>query len=176
MQVSDVTARRYADVLEAAMVIRQLKPWQQNMSKRQVKSPRLYFVDSGLLHTQLRIQSRDELMKHPSVGASWEGYCLEQVMRSMAPDGRDAFFWSTHQGAQLDLLLFRGGQRIGFDFRRTSSPTLTQSMRVAQADLQLDHHYVVHAGDASFEISTNTSAVAEGSLNDLLHRIKRSVS
>jgi uncharacterized protein len=174
MQVTDVTARRYTDVLEAAMVIRQLKPWQQNISKRQVKSPRLYFIDSGLLHTQLRIHNRDELMTHPCVGASWEGYCLEQVMRSLAPDGRDAFFWSTHQGAQLDLLLLRGGRRIGFDFRRTSSPTVTQSMRVAQADLQLDHHYVVHAGDASFDMASGISAIAQCGLADVLRKLKRS--
>jgi predicted AAA+ superfamily ATPase len=125
------------DVLTSALVVRQLQPWHENISKRQVKAPKVYLADTGLLHTLLNVRTRSELEGHPKVGASWEGFVLEEIMRHLGIRGEECFFWATHAGAELDLLIVRGKRRLGFEVKRTSSPKLTPSMRSALADLGL---------------------------------------
>lgn len=159
MSVSDATARRYADVLEGTLMIRQLRPWHQNISKRQVKSPKLYFRDSGLLHMLLGIGTLGELETHPRVGASWEGFLIEQLRRALRVEPDELYFWRTQDGAELDLLLVRGGRRTGFEFKRTTAPSMTPSMHHALTDLRLDQLYVLHAGEHRFPLHERVDAV-----------------
>jgi uncharacterized protein len=155
--VSEPTVRRYLDVLTHTLMVRQLQPWHANLGKRQVKSPKVYIRDSGLLHALLNLATLPELMAHPRCGASWEGFALEQVLRLARPD--EAYFWATHQGAELDLLMFHGGRRIGVEFKRSDAPTVSKSMRIAIDDLQLDALYVVHPGEHRFVMSDGIEAV-----------------
>jgi uncharacterized protein len=166
MGVSDATARRYADLLEGALMVRQLKPWHENLGKRQVKSPKLYFRDSGLLHLLLGIRNAADLDVHPRVGASWEGFLLEQVLAAgrVLPD--EAYFWRTEHGAELDLLAVRGRRRVGFEFKRSTAPTLTPSMRIAMEDLKLAKLLVVHGGEHSYSLAQNVSAIPWSSIVD----------
>jgi uncharacterized protein len=157
MGVSEPTVRRYLDVLTQTMMVRQLQPWHENLGKRQVKAPKIYFRDTGLLHALLGIQDTAHLLTHPNSGASWEGFALEQVLRLAKPD--QAYFWATHQGAELDLLMFKGTQRIGVEFKRADTPVLTASMRVALEDLKLDHLYVVYPGKHRFKLAEQVEAV-----------------
>ncbi len=154
--VADTTVRNYLDILSSALVVRQLKPWHENISKRQVKSPKVYIIDSGLLHTLLGIKSRIDLERHPKSGASWEGFVIEQVIRWAGFREEECFFWATHGGAELDLLVIRGRERLGF----TSSPRATPSMRSAIADLKLQQLYVIHAGEETFHIERKIKAIA----------------
>lgn len=157
MGVSEPTIRRYLDMLTQTMMIRQLQPWHENLGKRQVKAPKIYFRDTGLLHALMNLQTSAQLALHPQSGASWEGFALEQVIRLAKPDS--AYFWATHQGAELDLLMFKGSQRIGVEFKRTDAPKLTQSMRIAQADLGLDALYVVYPGLQRYPLADGVEAV-----------------
>ncbi|MCY7308010.1 MAG: ATP-binding protein [Rhodoferax sp.] len=157
MGVSEPTIRRYLDTLTQTLMIRQLQPWHQNLGKRQVKAPKVYFRDTGLLHALMGVKTMTELLTHPQCGASWEGFALEQVLRIAKPD--EAFFWATHQGAELDLLMLRGRQRIGVEFKRADVPRITPSMRIAADDLQLDALYVVHPGPHRYHLSDHIEAV-----------------
>ncbi len=157
MGVSEPTIRRYLDTLTQTLMVRQLQPWHENLGKRQVKAPKIYFRDSGLLHTLMGITTMTELLTHPRSGASWEGFALEQVLRIAKPD--EAFFWATHQGAELDLLMLRGQQRIGVEFKRSDAPTITPSMRIAINDLKLDKLYVVHPGLHRYPMADGVEAV-----------------
>jgi uncharacterized protein len=159
MGVSDAIARRYADLLEGTLMIRQLRPWHENLSKRQVKSPKLYFHDTGMLHLLLGIRTLDELETHPRVGASWEGFLLEQLRRTLRADRDELYFWRTHDGAELDVLFVRATRRIGFELKRTTAPTMTPSMHHALADLRLDALYVIHAGAHRFPMAPKVEAV-----------------
>jgi predicted AAA+ superfamily ATPase len=159
MGVSDTTARAYADLLEGALMIRQLRPWHENISKRQVKGPKLYFRDSGLLHMLLGVRTVDELEEHPRVGASWEGFLIEQLRRALRAESDELHFWRTQDGAELDLLFVRGRTRIGFELKRSTTPKLTRSMHQALADLRLDALYVVHAGAHRFAMHDRVEAV-----------------
>jgi len=141
---SEPTARRYLDLLTGMFLVRQLPPWFENVGKRQVKAPKVYVRDSGVLHACLRLDGWSALESHPKLGASWEGFALEQVL-SLTGD-RDAYFWSVHSGPELDLLLLRGGRRLGFEFKYGDAPELTKSMRTAMKDLKLDHLFVVYPG------------------------------
>lgn len=170
MGVSDLTARRYVDVLDGALVVRQLRPWSENISKRQVKSPKLYFRDSGLLHVQLGIVTTAELKRHPRVGASWEGFLLEQIRTLLGAAPDECYFWRTEHGAELDLLVHRGSKRWGFEVKRTSAPAMTKSMHAALADLALDRLWLIHAGDHSFQLAPKVTAVA---WQDLVQRLAR---
>jgi predicted AAA+ superfamily ATPase len=163
--VADTTVRGYLDVLTSALVVRQLPPWFENISKRQVKAPKVYVADSGLLHTLLGIHKVEDLEGHPKVGASWEGFVIEQVVRWLGARSEECFFWRTHAGAELDLLVTRGRKRFGFEVKRTSQPQLTPSMRSAMADLHLTRLDVIHAGDHTFPLARQVRAVA---LNRLL--------
>lgn len=158
--VADTTVRNYLDLLSSALVVRQLLPWHENISKRQVKSPKVYIADSGLLHTLLGIKTRSDLERHPKIGASWEGFVIEQVIRWMGFRKEDCFFWATHAGAELDLLVVRGQDRLGFEVKLTSSPRVTPSMRSALSDLKLQRLYVIHSGEETFQLERNIQAVA----------------
>ncbi len=158
--VADTTVRNYLDLLSSALVVRQLLPWHENISKRQVKSPKVYIADSGLLHTLLGIKTRNDLERHPKIGASWEGFAIEQVIRLMEFRKEDCFFWATHAGAELDLLVVRGRSRLGFEVKLTGSPRVTPSMRSALSDLKLQRLYVIHSGEETFWLEKNIQAVA----------------
>ena len=163
--VSHHAVRRYLDVLEATFMVRVLKPWSANLGKRQVKSPKIYIRDSGLLHRLLDIGNRIALEKHPKVGASWEGFIIENIIRAIGAESGRCYFWATHSGGEVDLVVQTGTGRLrGFEIKRTSSPTVTRSMRSAMADLQLRSLDLVHAGDHSFPLAKNIRAVAAGRL------------
>ncbi|MCL4747650.1 MAG: ATP-binding protein [Burkholderiaceae bacterium] len=155
--VSEPTVRRYLDTLTQTMMVRQLPPWHANLAKRQVKSPKIYFRDSGLLHALIDLSTLEQLLAHPRCGASWEGFALEQVLRLARPD--EAYFWATHQGAELDLLMFKGERRVGVEFKRADSPRVTRSMSIAGEDLRLDALYVVYPGDKRFRLAAGIEAV-----------------
>jgi len=158
--VADTTVRGYLDRLASALVVRHLQPWHENISKRQVKAPKVYIADSGILHALLNLRTPADLLAHPKVGASWEGFVLDQLTRRLGADRSECFFWATHSGAELDLLIVRGNARLGFEVKRTSAPTLTPSMRHAMADLKLSRLDVVHAGEQSFPLAKGVRAVA----------------
>lgn len=158
--VSDVTVRRYLDLLTSALVVRQLQPWHANVAKRQVKSPKIYLRDAGLVHSLLRIDSKEELESHPKVGASWEGFMLGEIMTLLGLADEQVHFWATHTGAELDLLAKIGRRRVGFEFKRTSSPRTTRSMRSALEDLALDELNVVHAGEETYPLATRVRAIS----------------
>lgn len=161
--VSQATVGRYLDALSDALVVRQLQPWSANISKRQVRSPKVYVRDSGLLHRLLNIATSHDLQGHPKVGASWEGFIVEQIL--MMIDRPKPWFWGTHAGAELDLLVDVDGRRVGIEVKRTAQPRLTPSMRHAQTDLELDRLIVVHAGARRFSLGPGVEAVgAEGLL------------
>jgi predicted AAA+ superfamily ATPase len=158
--VADTTVRGYLDRLTAALVERQLPPWFENVGKRQIKAPKVYLADSGLLHCLLDIRSRHELEGHPKVGASWEGFVIGQVMRHLETTPDECFFWATHGGAELDLLIVRGRHRFGFEIKRTTAPSITPSMRIALSDLHLKGLDVIHAGEHTFPMDEQIRAVA----------------
>lgn len=155
--VSQPTIRSYLDALTDALVIRQLQPWFENLSKRQVRAPKVYVRDTGLLHRLLGLDDETALLGHPKVGASWEGFVLEQLLARH--DLARPWFWATHGGAELDLFVERGGERLGFEIKRTDRPTVTPSMRHALTDLHLDRLVVVHAGEHEFPLAERIDAV-----------------
>lgn len=158
--VSDPTVRRYLDLLTSALVVQQLRPWHENTGKRQVKAPKVYIADSGLLHALLELPDRLSLDRHPILGASWEGFMLQQIATVTRSRPEQRYFWGTHAGAELDLLIVRGTERLGFEIKRTAAPTVTRSLRTAVETLRLDQAYVVHAGDHSFPLASGIDAVA----------------
>ena len=162
--VAHTTVGRYLDLLSAAFVVRQLPPWSENLGKRQVKSPKVYVADSGLLHTLLDIRSRDELVRHPKVGASWEGFGIQAVIDRLGARREECYFWGTYAGAELDLLVVRGALRLGFEFKRTVAPRITPSMKVAVESLRLRRLDVVHAGPRSADLGRGIRAIALGRL------------
>jgi uncharacterized protein len=162
--VADTTVRDYLDRLTSAMVVRQLPPWHENVAKRQVKAPKVYIADSGLLHTLLNLRVQADVEAHPKVGASWEGWGLEQAIRRLNVDRQECFFWATHGGAELDLLVVRGRIRLGFEVKRTVAPSLTPSMRHAMADLGLDRLDVIHGGEQTYLLADRIRAVAASRL------------
>jgi hypothetical protein len=156
--VNESTVRRYLDLLEGVFMVRQLQPWHENLKKRQVKSPKVYFRDSGLLHQLLGIRNLRDLLSHPKSGASWEGYVIEEVIKRLQPD--DTFFWATHGGAELDLLLFMDGRRLGIEVKRVDAPRLTPSMRVALEDLALDRLVVLYPRGHRYPLAERVEAVS----------------
>ena len=157
MGVSEPTIRRYLDLLTDAFMVRQLQPWHANVRKRQVKAPKVYIRDSGLLHQLLGIQTKKDLLTHPKMGASWEGYVLEEVLDIVQPD--EACFWATHQGAEIDLVVRKNGKLSGIECKRTDAPKLTPSMRIALEDLQLSRIAVVYPGIKRYSIAAEVEAV-----------------
>jgi predicted AAA+ superfamily ATPase len=163
---SEPTARRYLDILCGTYVMRQLPPWFENLKKRQVRSPKVYIRDSGILHALLGVPDADALQGHPKLGASWEGFCLEQILSVCGE--REAYFWGTHSGAELDLLITHRGRRLGFEFKYAEQPRTNKSMHVAREDLALEHLYVVHPGAHDFPLDEGISAITLPSVIALL--------
>ncbi len=156
LAINEPTVRRYLDLLTSVFMARQLQPWHENLGKRQVKAPKVYVRDTGLLHALLGIRSHRDLEVHPKVGASWEGYAVEEVIKALAPD--EAYYWATYNGAELDLLLFKNGRRIGVECKRIDAPTLTPSMQIAMTDLKLDELHVIYPGEKSYPLAKKISA------------------
>ena len=169
--ISEPSVRKYLDLISGLQLVRQLQPWHENLGKRQVKAPKIYVRDSGLLHYLWGVESSDALWHHPKSGASWEGFALEQVLHIAQPD--EAYFWATHAGAELDLLMFKHGLRVGVEFKRVDAPKMTPSMHTALADLKLDALYVVYPGTRRYNLmpvgkpATTVEAVPLDELNHL---------
>ena len=157
LAVGESTVRRYLDLMTGVFMVRQLSPWFENLGKRQVKAPRVYVRDSGLLHALLGISDLRALELHPKVGASWEGYAVEEIIKAQRPD--EVYYWATHQGAEIDLVLFKKGRRIGVECKRTDAPVLTPSMRIALADLKLDELVVVYPGLTRYRLAGKVTVV-----------------
>ncbi len=158
--VGGTTVRRYLDILASALVVRTLSPWHENIAKRQVKSPKVYLSDTGLLHALLGIEKWTDLERHPKVGASWEGFVIEQLVLHLGARPEELYFWATHAGAELDLLVVRGRKKLGFEIKRTTAPASTRSMHAARESLGLDRIDVIHAGEYTFHVSKDIRAVA----------------
>ena len=155
--VSEPTVRRYLDILSGVFMIRQLQPWHANLKKRQVKAPKIYFRDSGLLHHLLGIRSEKDLLNNPQCGSSWEGYVIEEVLKMVEPE--EAFFWATHGGAEIDLVLHKDGRFLGVECKRLDAPRMTPSMRSALEDLKLERIAVVYPGTKRYCLSDAVDAV-----------------
>ncbi len=171
--VSHTTVRRYLDLLTSVFVVRQLQPWHENIAKRQVRSPKVYIQDSGILHALLGLASREDVVSHPKVGASWEGFAVGQIVNLLGAAAEQCFHWSTHSGAELDLLVLAGNKRYGFEIKRTEAPRLTASMRSAFETLKLDRLEVVHAGDKRFALAKGIGTLPASSLAATLQPLRR---
>jgi predicted AAA+ superfamily ATPase len=171
--VGESSVRRYLDLLTDALVLRQLPPWHANVSKRQVRSPKVFVEDSGLLHALLGIESGDDLAGHPKVGASWEGFLVKEIVERLNARTEECFFWATHAGAELDLLIVSGQRRLGFEVKRTTAPRLTRSMAAVLEDLDLERLDVIHAGERTFPLAQKVRAVAAGELLDQIEPLRR---
>jgi uncharacterized protein len=158
MGLTDKTVRSYLDILTGTYMVRQLQPWHENLGKRQVKSPKVYLRDSGILHSLLSIPDLNSLQGHPRVGASWEGFVIEQVLDRLRPP--DASFWATHQGAEIDLLFIRAGRRFGVECKFSEAPKVTRSMRTALNDLNLEHLWVVCPCASSFPVEERITVIS----------------
>ena len=174
--VSEPTVRRYLDLLTGLFIVRQLPPWHENLGKRQVKAPKVYLRDSGLVHELLGIRTERDLLSHPKCGASWEGYAIEETLKLVEPD--EAYFWRTHTGSELDLLLFLGGRRYGVEVKRQDAPSITASMRIALSDLGLRHLTVLYPGETAYALSERVTVLplarlAEGDPESILRPSRR---
>lgn len=158
--VSESSVRRYLDLLTDALVLRQLQPWFENVSKRQVKAPKVYVDDCGILHSLLGIVDGAGLERHPKVGASWEGFLVKELVERLNVKDEECFHWASHGGAEIDLLVVVGEQRLGFEIKRTTAPHVTRSMKEAMADLSLTRLDVVHAGEKTFPLAESVRALA----------------
>ncbi len=154
---SEKTARRYLDILAGSFMVRILPPWFENLAKRQVKSPKIYLRDSGLLHALLQLEALQDVQGHPKLGASWEGFAIEHIVNGLKT--RDAYFWATHSGAELDLLVMKKGKRLGFEFKYSDAPTLKRSMHIALENLRLDRLWIVYPGEDTYDLKDRISAV-----------------
>lgn len=150
LSITNKSIRHYLDILTNTFMLRQLQPWWENISKRQVKSAKIYLRDSGLLHYLLDIEDHSVLQRHPKIGPSWEGFALEEIIRCSQVDPENCYFWATHQQAELDLLIFHKGQRLGFEFKFADAPKLTKSMQIAVTDLKLDSLTVIYPGTREY--------------------------
>jgi predicted AAA+ superfamily ATPase len=157
MGLSHTTISRYIDILEGLFIVRQLQAWHSNIKKRQVKSPKIYFRDSGLLHELLNIKTHFDLMTNPKLGPSWEGYIITEALSAWEPD--EFYFWATHNGAELDLLLFKDGKRIGVECKRADAPRMTRSIHIALETLELDRLIVIYPGDKSYPLTDKVTVM-----------------
>lgn len=162
---SQGAARRYLDILASAQMVRVLPPWFENLKKRQVRAPKIYVRDTGLLHSLLGLARASDLQGHPKVGASFEGFGIEQILSCLVL--RDAYFWATHAGAELDLLVSVGGRRYGFEFKYSDAPGTTKSMRIALRDLGIEHLWVVYPGDERYALDERITALPIRDVPDL---------
>jgi hypothetical protein len=164
--VSATAVRRYLDVLAGTLVVRTLPPWFENISKRQVRSPKVYVADTGLLHALLGVESRAMLDGHPKIGASWESFVLGELVARLGARPEELYFWATHAGAELDLLVVRGKRRLGFEIKRSTAPSTSRSIHAARATLKLEHVDVIHAGEHTYDLATGVRALAFSRLFD----------
>ncbi len=155
--VSEPTVRRYLDILTGVFMVRQLQPWHANIKKRQVKAPKIYMRDTGILHALLGLKTEPDILGHPRCGASWEGYVIEEVIRAVEPD--DVYFWATHNGAEIDLLFMKGGRMYGIECKRQDAPAITPSMRIALEDLKLQRIAVIYPGKQRYALHKQIEAV-----------------
>lgn len=155
--VSHKTMKEYADILTGTFMVRQLQPWYENIGKRQVKTPKIYIRDSGIFHTLIGVNTNSDLLVNPKLGASWEGFALEQIIFHLDAQQEDCYFWGTHQQAELDLLIIKNGKRLGFEIKYSGAPKLTKSMQIAQEDLALDVLTVVYPGDIEYPLTKDIS-------------------
>jgi hypothetical protein len=167
---SEATARRYLDILAGAYMIRILPPWFENLSKRQVKAPKIYIRDSGILHALLQLRTVADLQQHPKLGASWEGFGVEQI--STALRTHDVYFWATHGGAELDLLARVGGKHYGFEFKYADAPGSTRAMHIAVQDLSLEHLWVIYPGNQEYALDEKISALPLASLQKIVDALR----
>jgi predicted AAA+ superfamily ATPase len=166
MGVSDKTVRSYLDILTGTYMVRQLQPWHENIRKRQVRAPKVYFRDSGLLHSLLDLQTYQQVLSHPRTGASWEGFAIELTLQTLRPT--DAYFWATHSGAELDLMIPYNGKRYGFEIKFSEAPTIRKSMRVALSDLKLDHLWVVYPGQHRYPVDDRITVLPLALIGEIL--------
>lgn len=162
--ISNMTARRYLDILQGAYMVRVLQPWHENIRKRQVKSPKVFIQDSGLLHSLLEIRDSRTLLGHPKLGASWEGFAVDQILRHFQIP--TPYFWATHAGAELDLLATLGGRRYGFECKYRDAPGTTRSMHVALKELQLEHLFVIYPGSTTYPLQEKITVVPLSRIED----------
>jgi predicted AAA+ superfamily ATPase len=167
VSIDQKTASRYVDILEGAFLVRRLPPWFANVGKRIVKAPKIYLRDCGLLHALLGLRTGAEVLRHPRFGASWEGFAMEYVIRLLKAE-REAYFWATHGGAELDLLISRGGKSFGFEMKFADAPATTKSMRVALADLKLERLFIVYPGARCFDLDEKITALPFAQLTEYL--------
>ena len=160
--ISEPTVRRYLDILTGLFMVRQIQPWYANIKKRQVKAPKVYIRDTGVLNSLLGIKTEADILRHPSCGASWEGYVIEEVIRSIELD--DVYYWATHNGAEIDLVLFKDGRMYGVEVKRADAPAMTPSMRIALEDLKLERIAVIYPGEKSYELHKKISVIPFGSI------------
>jgi hypothetical protein len=168
---SEATARRYLDILAGAYMVRILPPWFENLSKRQVKAPKIYIRDTGVMHALLELETADDLLAHPKLGASWEGFALEQALAAFGQ--RNAWFWATHGGAELDLLLTVRGKAYGFECKVSDAPGSTRSMRAALHDLGLEHLWVLYPGTEAYPLDDRLSVLPLREIVELPGRMAR---
>ena len=164
------TARRYLDILSGSFLVRVLPPWFENLKKRQVKAPKIYVRDSGLLHSLLGLVTADDLAGHPKLGASWEGFVIEQLIAALQT--RDAYYWATHSGAELDLMILSHGKRHGFEIKYADAPGTTKSMHVALKDLGLEHLWVIYPGKERYQIHDRITVVPAAGIQALAEGLK----
>lgn len=169
---SENTARRYLDILSGAFMVRVIPPWFENLSKRQIKSPKVYLRDPGILHALLQIRTLSDLRAHPKLGASWEGFAMEQIVGLL--NTRDAYFWGTHAGAELDLLVTIDGKRHGFEFKYADAPGRTRSMMIAREDLGLERIWVIYPGSKEYDLDETISVIPLASAPKLSQSLRRS--
>jgi hypothetical protein len=162
---SENTARRYLDILSGAYMVRILPPWFENIRKRQVKAPKIYIRDSGILHALLQLRTLADVQSHPKLGASWEGFASEEVIKAL--ENRDAYFWATHAGAELGLLVRVAGKHYGFEFKYADAPGASRSMRVAVQDLNLEHLWVIYPGQQEYLLEDKISVIPIDSIQNL---------
>ena len=171
MGLTDKTVRTYLDILTGTFMVRQLQPWHQNLGKRQIKAPKIYLRDSGVLHSLLDLHDRSALLGHPRVGASWEGFAIEQVLAAVRPS--EAYYWGTHGGAELDLFFVVNGRRYGVEVKFSDAPATTRSMRMALEDLALDHLWIVYPGEHRYRIDERITAWPLQAIGELPAALRR---
>ena len=170
--ISDMTAKKYIDILQGTFMVRVLQPWHANIAKRVVKNPKLYIRDSGIFHSLLSISSKEALDISPKLGASWEGFALEETVKCLGKRQEDLFFWMTHSGAELDLFWLHDGKSYGVEFKYSDAPTITKSMRSARSDLDLAHLWVVYPGKEGYSLEKNVPVLPVSHLDAIAGSLK----
>lgn len=167
LEVSDHTAQRYLDLLSGTFMVRQLRPWYANTKKRLVKRPKIYFRDSGILHALFALENKKDVLSHPKLGASWEGFALEEAVRTAGLKEEEVFFWSVHSAAEVDLVFPKKGRLYGLEVKYVQAPRVTNSMRSAMAELSLSHLWIIYPGKVSYPLDKNITVIPMSDLNKI---------